>query len=111
MVHCMYNAEMGEHEFACYKNDNQKQDNSTLNPEDLYFYKPQSMRISNFWSIPTFHEILNLDLNIKDFNARNLRNIYNYKLCDPMHKDKNDLSEFRNSKQIDVIKKHLPTYT
>ena len=53
MVHKLPMASNGEHQFAMYREEEQE--------NKMYFFNPEQRRISNFWCIPSFSEILSLD--------------------------------------------------
>lgn len=95
MVHHIWKPNLGEHEFAYYRDTNDMDAYTMIDPHEAYFFSLTRMKIMNWWRIPPFVEVLEKQVNFNDFKAKNLRNLFDYKLCDPLHKDKSDLSEFR----------------
>ena len=106
MVHKIPVAKSGEHQFAAYNEED--------NGQKVIFYDEDQRKISNFWAIPSFKEIFEIEIQQNIFATSNLANLYKFDLGDPSIKNEYGepkLSEFAENNQRNLLKARLPTMT
>lgn len=77
MVHKLPMAKSGEHQFAAYREE-MKDDSYQIS-----FLCEDTKKIQNYWAIPSFAEIMQLDPQLQEFKAANLAHLYKFELGDP----------------------------
>ena len=70
MVHKLPMAKHGEHQFAAYKEE--LKDDSF----QIEFWNEETKRISNYWAIPSFAEIMAINQQLPQFKAANLTKLF-----------------------------------
>ena len=106
MVHKLPKCKHGEHQFAAYSADDVT--------HEIRFLDDDTNRILNFWAVPSFKEIHDIEPQISIFHGINHSNLYQFDLGDPEDKDeygRPKLSEFTENKQHKLVKIRLPTVT
>lgn len=66
-----YGAGYGEHKFAAYYEDNNHEGNK-VEYEQMLFYDKQDAQIKNFFRLPTYKEICDLDTQMDEFKQENM---------------------------------------
>lgn len=67
MVHKLPASKNGEHAYANYSVDDNSQ---------VMFYDQEMKRIVNFWAVPSFKEIFEMESEVSSFNSLNFKHLY-----------------------------------
>lgn len=80
----------------------------------IVFYDQENKKICNYWAIPSFKEIMEIESQSSEFFSLNRAELYQFELGDPEKKDEFGdplLPEFATNKQKELVKARLPTLT
>ena len=103
MVHKIPVARTGEHQYANYR---ELEEDET---QKIVLYDQNLKKIVNFWAIPSFDEILNINDGWENFKDMNLANLYKYDLGDPTGEVVENKVVFANNDQIGLFRKSTPS--
>lgn len=104
MLHKLPLPRYGEHTYAAYSEENFH--DSQNPPLDWEFYNTEKREITDFWKLPDFYECCTLNLQLEDFQKKNLRKLYSYNLDFPDEKVKspNNLPMLLDPDQKEVLR-------